>query len=90
MSNLPFAKIAKKIFLAIGWISALRDCLNGQIGRLIKLYIHERKFATVRDYPRGHMNVCVCGQVVLAPKLFHDNCAWCDTHNDYVKNCEND
>ena len=31
-------------------------------------------FATVSDYPRGTMNVCVCGQVVLAPKTMHDSC----------------
>jgi hypothetical protein len=51
--------------------------------------MHERAkgFATVSDYPRGLMNECVCGQVVLAPKLFHDGCAWCDTHNDYATKC---
>jgi hypothetical protein len=31
-------------------------------------------FATVNDYPRGLMNVCVCGQVVLAPAKFHKDC----------------
>jgi hypothetical protein len=46
-------------------------------------------FATVSDYPRGLMNVCVCGQVVLAPKTEHDSCRWCDVHDDYAKNCEN-
>jgi len=45
-------------------------------------------FATVNDYPRGLMNECVCGQVVLAPRTVHESCEWCDVHNDYVKNCE--
>jgi hypothetical protein len=45
--------------------------------------------ATIHNYPRGLMNVCVCGQVVLAPKTEHDFCRWCDVHNNYEKNCEN-
>jgi len=32
------------------------------------------RFATVNDYPKGLMNECVCGQVVLAPKTRHENC----------------
>ena len=31
-------------------------------------------FATVSDYPKGLMNLCPCGQVVLAPKIRHENC----------------
>jgi len=31
-------------------------------------------FATVHNYPIGMMNVCVCGQVVLAPKTRHESC----------------
>ncbi len=31
-------------------------------------------FAKASDYPKGLMNVCVCGQVVLAPKTMHDAC----------------
>ena len=45
-------------------------------------------FATVSDYPRGLMNECVCGQVVLAPATEHDSCRWCDEHNGYAKSCE--
>jgi len=30
------------------------------------------KFATVSDYPKGLMNLCPCGQVVLAPALYHE------------------
>ena len=29
------------------------------------------KFANVNDYPKGLMNLCPCGQVVLAPALYH-------------------
>ena len=29
------------------------------------------KFATVSDYPKSLMNLCPCGQVVLAPALYH-------------------
>lgn len=30
-----------------------------------------RAFATISDYPKGLMNLCPCGQVVLAPHLYH-------------------
>ena len=33
-----------------------------------------RGFATVSDYPKGLMNLCPCGQVVLAPALYHEEC----------------
>lgn len=33
-----------------------------------------RGFATIHDYPRGLMNECPCGQVVLAPATHHDGC----------------
>jgi hypothetical protein len=33
--------------------------------------MRERGFATLSDYPRGLMNLCPCGQVVLAPALYH-------------------
>jgi hypothetical protein len=29
-------------------------------------------FATVSDFPKGLMNLCPCGQVVLAPALYHE------------------
>ena len=29
-------------------------------------------FATTSDYPKGFMNLCPCGQVVLAPALYHE------------------
>lgn len=45
-------------------------------------------FPTVLDYPRGLMNECVCGQVVLAPRTSHINCEWCDRHNEYRVECE--
>lgn len=32
------------------------------------------KVATVSDYPRGLMNLCQCGQVILAPATIHDIC----------------
>jgi hypothetical protein len=32
------------------------------------------RFATVSDYPTGLMNLCPCGQVVLAPALYHEKC----------------
>jgi hypothetical protein len=35
-------------------------------------------FATVRDYPKGLMNLCPCGQVVLAPALYHEGQAHWD------------
>ena len=31
-------------------------------------------FATLSDYPRGLMNLCKCGQVVLAPATRHEGC----------------
>lgn len=30
------------------------------------------RFATIHDYPQGYMNLCPCGQVVLAPALYHE------------------
>jgi hypothetical protein len=32
------------------------------------------KLAIVSDYPKGMMNTCQCGQVVLAPATIHENC----------------
>jgi hypothetical protein len=32
------------------------------------------RVATLSDYPRGLMNLCQCGQVVLAPATIHENC----------------
>jgi hypothetical protein len=32
------------------------------------------RLATVSDYPRGMMNLCQCGQVILAPATIHDIC----------------
>jgi hypothetical protein len=32
------------------------------------------KLATVSDYPKGMMNLCQCGQVILAPATIHDIC----------------
>jgi hypothetical protein len=51
--------------------------------------LHERAkgFATLSDYPMGLMNLCDCGQVVLAPRTSHIECEWCDTHNDYATKC---
>ena len=34
------------------------------------------KFATVSDYPKGLMNLCPCGQVVLAPAQYHEGFPW--------------
>jgi hypothetical protein len=31
-------------------------------------------FATLSDYPKGLMNLCQCGQVILAPATMHDIC----------------
>jgi hypothetical protein len=31
-------------------------------------------FAKSSDYPKGMMNTCQCGQVVLAPATIHDIC----------------
>ena len=39
------------------------------------------RWATVHDYPKGMMNVCPCGQVVLAPALYHDGFPWWDNPN---------
>jgi hypothetical protein len=36
--------------------------------------IFGQRFATIHDYPKGLMNLCKCGQVVLAPALFHKGC----------------
>ena len=36
------------------------------------MYERARGFATVSDYPKGLMNFCPCGQVVLAPALYHE------------------
>jgi hypothetical protein len=33
-----------------------------------------RGFATLSDYPKGLMNLCQCGQVILAPATIHDIC----------------
>ena len=33
-----------------------------------------RGFATVNNYPTGMMNLCPCGQVVLAPAKYHEGC----------------
>ena len=38
-------------------------------------------FATVSDYPRGLMNLCPCGQVVLAPALYHEGFTWWENPN---------
>jgi hypothetical protein len=32
------------------------------------------RLATVSDYPKGMMNLCQCGQVILAPATIHDIC----------------
>ena len=36
------------------------------------------RFATVGDYPKGLMNLCPCGQVVLAPALYHPGQSYWD------------
>jgi hypothetical protein len=38
-------------------------------------------FATVSDYPRGLMNLCPCGQVVLAPAKYHAGFTWWENPN---------
>ncbi len=43
------------------------------------------KFATVNDYPTGLMNLCPCGQVVLAPALYHAGQSYM-TNPDKCKN----
>lgn len=52
------------------------------------MYERARGFATVSDYPRGLMNLCDCGQVVLAPRTSHVECEWCDEHDGYRTECE--
>jgi hypothetical protein len=37
--------------------------------------------ATLSDYPRGLMNLCPCGQVVLAPALYHEGFPWWSNPN---------
>ena len=32
------------------------------------------RVATLSDYPQGLMNLCQCGQVVLAPATVHEIC----------------
>jgi len=32
------------------------------------------RLATASNYPKGMMNTCQCGQVVLAPATIHDIC----------------
>lgn len=44
--------------------------------------------ANIYNYPMGLMNLCVCGQVVLAPATEHESCRWCDKHNCYAKECK--
>lgn len=39
------------------------------------------RFATVNNYPTGMMNLCPCGQVVLAPDLYHQGQVWWDNPN---------
>ena len=39
------------------------------------------RFATVNNYPTGMMNLCPCGQVVLAPDLYHQGQTWWDNPN---------
>jgi len=38
-------------------------------------------FATLSDYPKGLMNLCPCGQVVLAPALYHEGFTWWENPN---------
>jgi hypothetical protein len=47
-----------------------------------------RGFATLHNYPAGLMNLCDCGQVVLAPRTSHIECEWCESHNGYRSQCE--
>jgi hypothetical protein len=44
-------------------------------------------FATLSDYPTGLMNMCPCGQVVLAPALHHEGCDsnTCGRGHTYLK-----
>ena len=32
------------------------------------------RVATLSDFPQGLMNLCQCGQVILAPATIHDIC----------------
>ena len=41
-------------------------------------------FANVSDYPKGMMNLCPCGQVVLAPALYHEG----QPHWDNLNKCK--
>ena len=45
------------------------------------MFERARGFATVSDYPKGLMNLCPCGQVVLAPALYHQGQAHWDNPN---------
>jgi hypothetical protein len=36
------------------------------------------RFSAVNDYPKGMMNLCPCGQVVLAPALYHEGKSYWD------------
>jgi hypothetical protein len=36
--------------------------------------VFEKGTATLSDYPKGMMNLCQCGQVILAPATIHDIC----------------
>ena len=45
------------------------------------MFERARGFATVSDYPKGLMNLCPCGQVVLAPALYHEGQAHWDNPN---------
>lgn len=38
-------------------------------------------FAKANQYPMGMMNTCPCGQVVLAPALYHEGQTWWDNPN---------
>jgi len=38
-------------------------------------------FAKVSDYPTGLMNLCPCGQVVLAPAMYHEGFPWWENPN---------
>ncbi len=37
--------------------------------------------ATVNNYPKGMMNTCPCGQVVLAPAQYHEGFPWWENPN---------
>jgi hypothetical protein len=39
------------------------------------------RFAEVTDYPKGYMNLCPCGQVVLAPALYHEGESYWENPN---------